>query len=502
MSKSSRQRRQRQRAAQTRYIQNMLPVPQEKIVSEIIGRVSSPFRRTLTLATKSVDETAPDYPFWSYLRRGKQRGYQIGALFTKRICEVDAEWTLGRGFTVETGNDKTDELVSDFLHEHLTTIMQCRKDASALGDAYVIVNADASLTMVNPDTVEVITDPFDYTNVIEYKVTTTLNTVRIVDEYFIDRRVVTTYDSGKAAVTETFLNLLGYMPVIHLANDKEVNEMYGHPIYEGLLTLFARYDDVIQKSLDGVEVMGRPIPVATGMKDPTIAKKENSTRTEVVYDSDGSADTVDVVDFEDLTMLWLGEGADFKFASPNSFSADSVAMLKMLFYLMLEHIGIPEWAWGGAISSSHASVDAQMPAFIRYLEGRRLQIQSFICCLLCTWLAAKALTEPVAVVDESDMDIDWPQLDKKDENLLLEKIKYADATGKITAETALRLMDLVEDPTAEIKAAEAEAATDEANMQAELDSMMKQGGNKAISDRYASAQPANGQAQPPAKQAA
>lgn len=356
MSKSSRQRRQRQRAAQQRYIQNMSPVPQEKIVSEIIGRISSPFRRTLTLATKSVDETAPDYPFWSYLRRGKQRGYQIGALFTKRITEVDAEWTLGRGFTVETDTDATDELVSDFLRDNLHTILQCRKDASALGDAYIIVNADASLTMVNPDTVEIITDPMDYTNVIAYKVTTTLNTVRIIDEYYIDRRIVTISESGKQPVTETYLNLLGRMPVIHLANDKEVNELYGHPIYEGLLTLFARYDDVIQKSLDGVEVMGRPIPVATGMKDPAIAKKENATRQEVVYDSDGTADTVDVVDFEDMTMLWLGEGADFKFASPNSFSADSVAMLKMLFYLMLEHIGIPEWAWGGAVSRDRKSV--------------------------------------------------------------------------------------------------------------------------------------------------
>jgi hypothetical protein len=163
----------------------------------------------------------------------------------------------------------------------------------------------------------------------------------------------------------------------------------------------------------------------------------------------------------------------------------------MLFYLMLEHIGIPEWAWGGAVSSSHASVDAQMPAFIRYLEGRRAQIQPFIQELLLTWLAAKALVEPIAAVE--DIEIDWPQLDKQDENLLLEKIKYADATGKITAETALRLLDLVDDPTAEIKAADAEKADEESNLQAELDAMMRAGGNKALNDRYGNAQTDGGQ---------
>lgn len=460
------QKRQQQRAIVNTHATN------EPIVSELIGRVSSPFKRTLSNAVTSVDTTSPDYPFWSYLRRGKQRGYQIGALFTKRICEVDAEWTLGRGFTVETENTAIDEAIGDFLREHLNTILQCRKDASALGDAYLIVNADATLTMVNPDTVEIITDPMDYTNVIEYKITTVLNTVTIIDEYFIDKRIVTLKEANKTPITQIYPNLLGRMAVIHLANDAEVNEIYGHPIYEALLTLFARYDDVIQKSLDGVEIMGRPIPVAEGLKDPTLAKAENSTRSEVVYNPDGSTETVPVIDFEDLTMLWLGEGASFKFAAPGSFSADSVAMLKKLFYLMLEHIGIPEWAWGGAVSGGIGgdSVSAQMPAFIRYLEGRRAQVQPFVVNLMLTWLAAKALVAPIGTVEE--VEINWPELDKTDENLLLEKIKYAADTGKITAETALRLLDLVDDPASEIAAAQKEADENEAALQAELDTMM------------------------------
>lgn len=450
----------------------MAIAPQEKIVSEIIGRVSSPFRRTLTLATKSVDETAPDYPFWSYLRRGKQRGYQIGALFTKRICEVDAEWTIGRGFSVETDNPDVDEMVSCFVRDSLNTIMTWRKDASGLGDGYIVVNADASLTMINPDTVQIIPNPLDYTQILEYKITTVFNAGTIIDEYFIDKRIVTVKEAGKPDFTQIYPNLFGRFPVIHLPNDKETNELYGHPIYEALLTLFARYDDVIQKSLDGVEVMGRPIPVAEGLKDPTLAKKDNSTRTETVYTPDGSTETVDVVDFEDLTMLWLGEGASFKFASPNPFSADSVAMLKKLFYLMMEHIGIPEWAWGGAVAGGIGgdAVSSQMPAFIRYLEGRRLQIQPRLKDLIEVWLIAKSFIEPVPAYEE--VEISWPELDKTDGTLLLEKIKYAHGSGLITAVSALRLLELVDDPESEVEDAGEEQANNEEAMQAELDSMM------------------------------
>ncbi len=167
--------------------------------------------------------------------------------------------------------------------------------------------------MINPDTVEIIPNPLDYTQILEYKITTVFNAGTIIDEYFIDKRVVTVKEAGKPDFTQVYPNLFGRFPVIHLPNDKETNELYGHPIYEALLTLFARYDDVIQKSLDGVEVMGRPIPVAEGLKDPTLAKKENSTRTETVYTPDGSTETVDVVDFEDLADWCRGFGLNTQF---------------------------------------------------------------------------------------------------------------------------------------------------------------------------------------------
>ena len=438
------------------------------VVAEIIGRTTSAYARPIAAARGSADWTRPDYAFWSRLRRGKEPGYEIGGLFAKRIAEIDAEWTLGRGVTLTTDNPDIDAQFVGFVRDNLDTLMMWRKDASALGDAYLIVNGDGSLSAASAETVEIMTDPLDYKRVTGYRVTTRLEDATICDEYRLDGRTVTIEAKGQVQAFE-FGNPLGMLPVVHLANDREGNEIYGHPIYEGLLRLMARYDDVLQKSLDGVEVMGRPIPVAEGLSDPALAQQQNSSRTETVYNEDGTAVQVPVVDFEDLTMLWLGEGGTFKFAAPGSFSADSVAMLQILFYLMLEHIGIPEWAWGGAISSSKASVDAQMPAFVRYLEGRRTQIQAALLKLADVWLAVQRLTGVVAAVEIS---IEWPALEGRDDQQLMAKIKLARDQGLLTDETTLRLLELVDDPAAEVAAAADAAQTDETRMQAEIDAQM------------------------------
>jgi hypothetical protein len=451
--------------------------PTRKLVSELIGRATSPYAVQTTRAVPTLDQTRPDYKFWSRLRRGFEPGYQLGGLFAKRICELDAEWVLGTGITYETGDDTLDELLTEFVADHHDLLLTWRKDASALGDAYLVVNPDATLTLVSPDQVTVQTAALDPSVVTGYTITTELTgqtienadgsktktpAVTITDQYTRAERVIAIKLDGRPQQPMRFPNLIApLLPVIPLHNDRESNELYGHPIYEALHKLFARYDDVISKSLDGVEIMGRPIPVAEGLQDVDGAMDANSTRTE---QDPRTGEMIRVVDFEDLSMLWLGEGASFKFAAPGSFSADSTAMLKKLFYLMLEHIGIPEWAWGGAIASSKASVDAQMPAFAGYVGGRRTASSGPLRELARVWLAVKRLTMPLPT--ETMLRVVYPPIMAEDETLRVTKIKMAADSGLIQRETQLALLDLVEDPAMEVDAAASESAE---QVQAERD---------------------------------
>lgn len=438
------------------------------ILSEIVGRTSV-YNRPLP-ARVSVDRTQTDYAWWSRFRRGKQPGYELGGLFAKPIIEIIAGWVLGSGFAVDTGVEATDEGANEFISERMAQLLQTYRDMLALGDCYVVVNADGSLSVVPPDLVEVVTDPYDYRRVLAYKITSRLETVTVIDEYQMTMRFLTFKHMRDGRPLEEkieFINPLGMIPVVHFAYGREANETHGHPVYEALLHLFTRYDDLVNKSLDGAEVMGRPVPVAI-VPNPQQAREENSAGDETVTNSVGVETTRDVTDFDGLDMLWLqaGQGTDFKFVAPGRFSEDSVALLKKLFYLLLEHIGIPEWAWGGAIASSKASVDAQMPAFLRLIDSWRLMVEEPLIELLNIWMATASYTS--AVRRPERVRLVWPEVTSKDEGLLLNKVRYAhQEAGLLTDAKALTLLELVnaEEVQAEVEAAkeEAQTAADEFN---------------------------------------
>lgn len=426
------------------------------LVSEIVGRNAPPTFYSQIAAALSVDRTQSDYRWYSYFRRGKQPGYELASALAKPTENIMAAWTLGDKFTPVTETDATDERLKEFIDDEFDTILTWYVDGLGLGDAYIIVNPDGSLSMASPDSVEVLTADYNYRDVIGYRVTTRLETVTIIDEYYANRRVVTIREAGVSSPQPfVFENPLGVPPVIHWSPGREANEVYGHPIDEPILPLYSRYNDVLSKSLDGVEIMGRPVPVAEGLEDPEAAKELNKTNDETYTDSQGNSKSRAVIDMGDVDMFWLGKGATFKFASPGPFAADSRSMLKALFLLKLEHKNIPEFIWGGAIASSKASADAQMPAFVRIVGLWRVMFEKCLLKLMDVWLRTVSAFE--FLPDAGRIQIEWPDVQPSDENVLLSKITLADQMTAITRETALRLMNIVDDPAAEVEAANKEA---------------------------------------------
>jgi hypothetical protein len=430
----------------------------------------------------TVDRTKADYAFWDRLRRGKAKGFELGALFAEPIAQIMASWALGSGFTVSDGeNDATNEALAEFISDTLQLLMQWDKDSKSLGDSYLVVNPDGTLTLVSPDQVLTETDPLDYRKVIAYTIVSQIDqplklvdvasgqvtqsqlvwgvtgeTVTIHDRYTTTERTVTIKHANKADEVTRYPNLIGRIPIIHLPCEPAANETNGHPIYESLRFLFARYDAVLNKALDGVEIMGNPIPVAEGLEDPDESKRLNSTTTRDVTYADGTTDTESVVDFSNLEMFWLGKGANFKFAAPGSFTADTMNMLQILFLLMLQNRQIPEGVWGGAITGSRASLDAQMPSFVRTVEGWQKDLAPFITALCEVWLAYKSLVDP-AIRQQGKLTVEFPPVLAEDDEIMLKKIELANGNGWIQAETGLRLLDMVDDPAAEVEAGAKEA---------------------------------------------
>lgn len=427
---------------------------------EMIGRVSYNYSYNTIYTPQTVDHSKTDYAFWDQLSYGKKADYSIGGLFAKPIARILASWTLGKGLTAEVKESTaTEELLAEFLEEHLITVIEATEDHYRLGDAYLVPNPDGSVVRVSPNQVKLITEPEGSDNVVGYEITTQLLTQKICDRWYADRREVTIIDA-KTEGTPTptvYPNLIGMIPVVHFANERGANELHGRPYYEALLNDFSRYNRTINKALDGTDIMGNPIPTVEGAKDPDeTLRLLSGGRTKQYTDADGNTRTQYVVDFANLPVIVVGEGASVKFAAPNNgFTSDASKMLELLFLIMLQHTGIPEWVWGGAIASSKASVDAQMPAFESLINYLRMKLKKPILQLFKVWLAYKALYTP-SVVPTAKIDITYGDLLVEDRAQRREDVKFAREDNAITREDGLRILDLVEDPAQSVKDAMAE----------------------------------------------
>jgi hypothetical protein len=439
-------------------------------VREIIGRRAVGIPRIMV--APSVDWTRADYAFWDQLRRGKKTDYEIGGLFSRPIARTLTSWAFGRGFGVEVADSETtEEAAQQFATDNLKPIIDVIDDSLSLGDSYFVVNIDASLTRVSPEQVEILAEPAGSRNVIGYRITTKLDAMTIRDTYKLDGRELEIEAGGKTT-TQKFTNLIGMLPVIHFTCDQAANEVHGRPYYEQLLKLMLRYDRTANKTLDGVDAMGNPFPVIEGVEDPDETLANISTGQETVSDSKGNQVTRYQVDFTQLPVLVLGKGGHLNLAAPNQFTGDATQMLEILFLLMLQTTGIPEWVWGGAIASSKASVDAQMPAFERLIDGLRLAYTAPLLQLIRVWVATRALVEPGLNV-AAQITLNFPSIAVEDRTQKLEEIKFAEERKLIRKVTALRLLNLVDDPEAEVKAAEAEAADSESEFDRALDDLVR-----------------------------
>jgi hypothetical protein len=455
-------------------------------VANVIGEAQFSLFKSRS-RVKTVDETIPDYEFWDKLRRGKAKGFSLGGLFAKRIERVLASWVLGSGIEVtlaeneddplpeedaaytnaklaefvngllDAGQDEDEDETPDDDDRQNSFLMAIFKDALGLGDQYIIVNSDGTLSVPSPDTVIVKRHPLNYRRLVSVAVETKLDGYVITDEYRADGRTVTVKQGDRIIEVQQYQNLIGRIPVVHVAHEMSGNETYGHPIHEELRPLYDQYDDLIYKQIDGAKLMGNPVPAFTGMKDINAVRDANKPAEYDTYtDKDGNEVTRPQINLDQNSMVFVGEGGDFKFVSPpTGFTEDTKTALKSLFLLLLDFTGIPESIWGAELSSARATSDTQLVQFVKEIIGRQRDNGGWIVRLCKIWLAFKALTDPRIVVRK--LKLKWPKLIEEDKEILLKFIDLGRKEGLLTDETALRLMNLVEHPEEEADEARKEA---------------------------------------------
>lgn len=457
-----------------------------KPIKEIIGR-TPPMQvlpRRLRASGETADTTKPDYAWWDMVRHCRKHGYELSGAFIKPITQITTSWVWGKSASAEltdtaelTGAtperiEHTNAVLDEFVMDNLAKFQGITRDLYGLGDQYVIVNMDGTLSIPSPDTVDVQRDPLDYRRITSVTICAKYQNAKVEDTYTEDLRTVfidNTSDKdlvtrfgiipAKSKLTFEFDNLIGIIPVVHFACDRSADETNGRPLADGMVRLLSRYDDLFEKALDGAETLSDPIPVLS--VEPGTVEEMYNLNTVETSEQDEDGNPVRKLDLGYLKAIITTKG--FSFASPGSFTGDISSMLGLLFLLLLEHVRIPETVWGGELGQSRSSTVEQMDTFRQYILERRLQLEGErtgtgsdgMLKLLYLYLLVKALTDPQIIVGYAAML--WQPLDIKDEKLEFEKVKYAHGTGNLTDATMVDKLDIVTNPEEEVEAAHEEA---------------------------------------------
>lgn len=407
-----------------------------------VGGVWSRRLRSM-LSEPTKDWGRADYTWWAKAYRCRVRGLELAGLFIKPLVGKIAAWALGMGVGWQAGNDAAQTALEEWWQGHQADVLRAYRGSLKLGDAFVVVNSDLTLTIVTPDAVDPIVAAGDYSKVIGWRITQVLThpewtaqRMTVIDEYYSDRRIQRKTAPGMATIETTYPNLLGRAPVVHIANALDESDSFGHPEAEALVELLLRYNTVLEAAIDGNERQGRPTPV---LSFETVADLEKFWQTYGVRETqtlpDGTTETVTTLGV-DLTQILTVSGAEFQYASPGSFTQDTERLLGLLFYLILEHTELPEFVFGNAIASSQASAETQMPIFERFIDGRRKEAAGWLTELAEIVLGYLALVQPA--VSRKTPSLQWRKL-SQDGALTLQAVSWAYSEGLLDERTALLL---------------------------------------------------------------
>jgi hypothetical protein len=329
---------------------------------------------------------------------------------------------------------------------HHADLLQAYRGSLKQGDAFLVVNSDLTITLLAPDCVWPIVSEQDYSQIVGWRVTQVLahpersgDKMTITDEYYADRRVHRIEKNGYATIEINYPNLLNRLTIVHIPNGAEDGETFGHAEAEALLEVMHRYGEVFEAAIDGNKLQGRPTPVLQFENVADLNKFwELYGRTDTQTLPNGRTESYQTLSV-DLSQLLTVSGAEFKYASPGSSAGDTVQLLEILFYLILEHTEIPEFVMGTAIASSKASADVQMPVFEKFIEGKRGELRRWLLNVAEIVIGYLALTTPGVGVEPPTLQ--WQKL-TSDGKLTLESLVWAFAEGLIDKRTALQLCPL------------------------------------------------------------
>ena len=189
----------------------------------------------------------------------------------------------------------------------------------------------------------------------------------VLQKFTADRVVLKVEgDAPEGLTSEIRPNPWGFIPIIHFRNEPEETELYGTSELEAVEPYLKAYHDVMLHAMQGSKMHSTP-RLKLKLRDVQ-AFLENNFPEALKAVQRGEQANIDLKGHE---LLIFTDEEDASFIEAQSTIGDAEALLKLLFYCIVDVSEVPEFAFGVHTPSSHASVKEQMPLLIRRVARKR-----------------------------------------------------------------------------------------------------------------------------------
>ena len=173
-------------------------------------------------------------------------------------------------------------------------------------------------------------------------------------------------DAPEGLTNEIRPNPWGFIPIIHFKNEPEETELYGTSELETVEPYLKAYHDVMLHAMQGSKMHSTP-RLKLKLRDVQSFLQNNFPEALKAVQRGEQVN----IDLKGHELLIFTDEEDASFIEAQSAIGDAEALLKLLFYCIVDVSEVPEFAFGVHTPSSHASVKEQMPLLIRRVARKR-----------------------------------------------------------------------------------------------------------------------------------
>lgn len=189
----------------------------------------------------------------------------------------------------------------------------------------------------------------------------------VLQKFTTDRVVLKVEgDAPEGLTNEIRPNPWGFIPIIHFKNEPEETELYGTSELEAVEPYLKAYHDVMLHAMQGSKMHSTP-RLKLKLRDVQAFLANNFPEALKAVQRGEQAN----IDLKGHELLIFTDEEDASFIEAQSAIGDAEALLKLLFYCIVDVSEVPEFAFGVHTPSSHASVKEQMPLLIRRVARKR-----------------------------------------------------------------------------------------------------------------------------------